>query len=298
MAKSKARISAAQRDKNVIEAAKLLKAKGLISKQAKLHSGRFVSRGVLKKVKDLQHVAALDYVGVKAPKSVIKAAKERGYMVSNNRIIGPKSTSFRNRITKGELTGIKPVKGGYMEEVILPHTVMDMYALVEQLETGIDSFKLPGEQFAFKFHGAESYRAFRDSADLLEYLKHYKSIFLPNGSLKTEDLQDEFDAFTIFRLHPADIGYNIRGRDERERQKRAARARGEGRSNDRRSARLTLAQKIDRMEPARAERYRKKLAEKKAVRLAERMKDPAKAQAYKDAAKERAKRSYENRKKK
>ena len=133
MAKSKAKPSAAQRDRNVIETAKILKQKGLLSKQANLHSGKYVSRGVLAKVKQLQHIAALDYIGVKADKQTIKAAIERGYQVANNRIIGPKQTSFRNRIKKGELTGIKPVKGGYMEEVILPHSVMDMYALVEQL---------------------------------------------------------------------------------------------------------------------------------------------------------------------
>lgn len=293
MAKNKRRISAAQRDKSVIEVAKILKAKGLISKQANLHSGRFVSRGVLAKVKELQHIAALDYIGVKANKAVVKAAKERGYMVSNNRVIGPKATSFRNRISKGELTGVKPVKGGFMEEVVLPHTVMDMYALVEQLETGIDSFKLPTEQFAFKFFGAESYRAFRDSADLLEYLKHYKSIFAPSGSLKTEDLQEEFDALTIFRLHPADIGISIRGRDLREKQKREARARGEGRPKYRGR---TMAEKLDAMNPDRAARLRKRMADKQAAKRAELANNPAKAQAYKDAAKARAKRSYENRK--
>ena len=295
MAKSKAKPSAAQRDRNVIETAKILKQKGLISKQANLHSGRYVSRGILAKVKQLQHIAALDYIGVKADKKTLKAAIERGYQVANNRIIGPKQTSFRNRIKSGELTGIKPVKGGFMEEVILPYSVMDMYGLVEQLESGIDTFKLPGEQFAFKFHGNESYRAFRDSADLLEYLKHYKSIFAPNGSLKTEDLQEEFDALTIFRLHPADINFNIRGKEQRNRQRKAAKMRGEGRTNERRP-RLTLGQKLELMDEKKAARIRKKMADTSAKRRAEMLSNPVKAQEYKDKAKARARASYNNRK--
>ena len=223
MAKSKARISQAQRDKIVIETAKILKSKGLLSKQANLHSGRFVSRGVLKRVKELQHVAALDYIGVKVPAKTIKAAKERGYMISNGRVIGPKSTRFRNRINKGELTGIKPVRGGFMEEVTLPHTVMDMYGLVDQLETGIDTFKLDNEHFAFRYKGAESFRGFRDTEDLLSYLKHYKAIFAPGGSLKAEDLQEEFDALTIFRLHPNDERYLLPSKAERAKNAKARR---------------------------------------------------------------------------
>lgn len=292
MAKNKRRISAAQRDKNVLEAAKLLKQKGLISKQANLHSGRYVSKGVLKKVKELQHVAALDYIGVKASKDVIKAAKERGYMVVNNRVIGPKSTSFRNRMQKGELTGVKPVKGGFMEEVVLPHTVMDMYSLMEQLESGIDTLKMPNEQFAFKFFGNESYRAFRDTADLLQYLKHYKSIFTPSGSLKSEDLQEEFQNLTLMRLHVADIGRTIRSPDTRRKQKKEARARGEGRAYQGRS----MAEKLEAMHPQRAARIRKKMAAASAERRAKLQSDPNKLKEYKEKAKARAKASYDKRK--
>lgn len=294
MAKNKRRISAAQRDKDVIETAKILKAKGLISKKANLHSGRFVSRGVLAKVKELQHVAALNYTGVKVDKKTLQAAKERGYMIANNRIIGPSNTSFRTRIAKGELTGIKPVKGGFMEEVVLPHTVMDMYGLVEQLEKGIDTFKLPEEQFAFKFFGNESYRAFRDTADLLQYLKHYKSIFTPSGSLKTEDLQQEFENLSLMRLHPNDISRTIRSPDTRAKQRKEARAKGEGRAYRRKP----LSEKLAAMNPARAERIRKRMADDQAKKRAAIMSDPIKYAEYKAKAKARAAKSYESRKSK
>jgi len=292
MAKPKARISASQRDKSVIDAAKLLKKAGILSKQAKLHSGKYVSRGVLAKVREFQHVAALNYIGVKVDKKTLQAAKERGYQVANSRVIGPRNTEFKKRITSGIVTGIKPVKGGFMEEVVLPHTVMDMYGLVEQLETGIDTFKMPHEQFAFKFFGNESYRAFRDSADLLEYLKHYKSIFAPNGSLKTEDLRDEFDNLSLFRLHPHDIDYNIRGRTVREKQKKAARARGEGRSYQRKS----LAEKLATMDENRANRIRARMARKAADRREKIASDPKTHEEYKAKARARAAASYQNRK--
>jgi hypothetical protein len=292
MAKRKPSIRPSQRDKSVIEAAKLLKKAGILSKQTKLHSGKYVSRGVLAKVRQFQHVAALDYIGVKVDKKTLQAAKERGYQVANGRVIGPKNTEFKKRISSGVVTGIKPVKGGFMEEVILPHTVMDMYALVEQLETGIDTYKMPHEQFAFKFYGVESRRAFRDSAHLLEWLKHYKSIFSPNGSLKAEDLQEEFDALTIFRLHPNDVSYNIRSGALREKQRKEKIARGEGRTYQRRS----LSEKLADMDENRAKRIRARMAKRSQEQREKRAADPAKYEEYKAKARERAARSYDKRK--
>lgn len=298
MAKNRRKPSAAQRNKEVIESAKVLKKAGILSPKTNLHSGRYVSRGVLKKVIEYQHAAALDYTSIKVPRRVAQEAKERGYqVVQGNRIIGPKDTDFKKRIARGEITGVKPVRGGMMEEVILPYGVMDMYALVEKLESGIDDLKLPGEQFAFKFFGYESYRAFRDSDDLLEYLKHYKSIFSPNGSLKAEDLQEEFDALTLFRLHPSDIDLNIRGPSRRRADKRRAHSENIRTQQDRRYRKRTLAEKIDAMEPARAARMRKKLAAKQAEKREARNKDPKRYELEKAKARERAKRSYQNRKK-
>ena len=298
MAKSKRKPSAAQRNKEVIEAAKVLKKAGILSAKANLHSGRYVSRGVLAKVKQYQHAAALDYATVKVSKKVYKEAKERGYqVVGGNRIIGPKDTAFKKRIAEGKITGVKPVRGGMMEEVIMPHGVMDMYSLVEQLEGGIDDLKMPGEQFAFKFYGFESYRAFRDSDDLLDYLRHYKSIFTPSGSLKAEDLQDEFDALTIFRLHPSDVDLNIRGPARRKADKRRARAEGIRTQQDRRYRKRTMAEKLDAMEPARAARIRKKLSARQTEKWEAIKRDPKKYEAAKAAARERAKKSYEKRKK-
>lgn len=285
MSKNKRKISSAQRDRIAIEVAKELKKAGILSKQAKLHSGKYISRGVLAKVKEYRAAADLGYKAVTVSKATARAAKERGYqVVQGNKIIGPATPQFRNRLKAGALTGVKPVRGGLMEEVTLPHTVMDMHSLVAQLEEGIDTLKLPDEYFAFKYKGAESYRAFPTTEQLLEYLKHYKGIFSPNGSLKAEDLQEEFDALTIFRLHRHDIRANIRGPGRRPKTPYTNRNR------------KSLSEKLATMHPDRAERLRKKIAEKSAVARKARAADPVALEAYREKARARAAKSYQNRK--
>ena len=284
MGKNKRRIASAQRDKIAIQVAKELKKAGILSKQANLHSGKYISRSVLAKVKEYRAAADLGYKAVTVSKATAKAAKERGYqVVQGNRIIGPATPQFRNRLKAGALTGVKPVRGGLMEEVTLPHTVMDMHSLVAQLEDGIDTLKLSDEYFAFKYKGAESYRAFPTTEALLEYLKHYKGIFSPNGSLKAEDLQEEFDALTIFRLHRHDIRANIRGPGRRPKTVSSR-------------PRKSLGEKLANMHPDRAERIRKKMAAKSAAQRAARAADPVALEKYKEKARTRATKSYQNRK--
>lgn len=293
MAKNKRKISKAQRDKISIDIAKALKKSGILSKQTNLHSGRYISRDVLAKVKQYQFAADLGYKATPVSKEVAKAAKERGFqVVGGNKIIGPNTAQFSKRIKEGKLTGVRPVKGGLMEEVVLPHSVMDMYSLVAQLEEGIDTLKLPEEQFAFKFFGNESYRAFRDTADLLGYLKHYKSIFTPSGSLKAEDLQEEFQNLVLFRLHPHDVDRNIRGPAKRKADKLAAGKTGA----DGRRPKKSLAEKLQNMPQERAKRIRDKMAKQSSERRAALAANPAKQEEYRQKARERARASYEKRK--
>lgn len=299
LAKNKRKPSAAQRDKNNIELARLLKQSGIISKQANLHSGRHISRDVLAKVRKYEDFAHLNYGTVKVKKEVAKAAKERGYqVVQGNRIVGPKEASFRNRLKAGKVTGIKPVKGGYMEEIMMPHTVFDMQTLVDQLEQGIDTYKMPNEQFAFKYKGSESYRAFRDSQDLLNYLQHYKGIRDLGAGVRPEDLQEEFEALTLFRLHPNAISLNIpshSARKKRSAERRAEKIRngewvyrdGTRRKKSRDDLPTWKADKIRAEEKERARRKREKM----------RKENPAKYAEYKAAGAARSKASRERWKK-
>lgn len=288
MAKNKRKISSTQRDKSVIEVAKKLKAAGILSKKANLHSGRYVSRGVLKKVIEKQHLAHLNYQAVKVPKELAKAAKERGFeVVGGNKIVGPKDGMFSRRLKAGELTGVKPVKGGYFEEVVLPYSVFDMKSLVHQLELGIDSYKLPNEQFAFKFHGHESYKAFMNTEQMLTYLRGYKTLFDPGGSLKPEELTEEFQNLVILRLHPNDTRRLI---PSKERRKKMGRTNATGRNTGR--AGKTLSERLAAMHPRRAEAVRKKRAERAQKQREEMAKDPKKLEAYRAAARKRAHKSY------
>jgi hypothetical protein len=298
VAKNRRKISAAQRDKSNIETAKILKKAGIISKQAKLHSGSYISPGVLRKVREHQAAANLGYKAVKVSKATAQAAKERGYQViAGNKIIGPSSQQFRNRLKKGELTGVRPVKGGFMEEVTLPYNVYDMRSLMEQLGEGIDTLKMPDEQFAFKYHGNESYRAFMNSKQLLDYLQHYKS-FVGVESVKPEDLQEEFEAFTIFRLHPNAVDLNIRGprrrREDRKRERKEAIERGEYVGVPRK--RKSRADKAAAMHPNAAKRYLAKMAKKDQARREKIAADPKAAAEYKRKARARAQKSRDNKK--
>ena len=296
MAKTKAKRSAAQRDKTNIAIAAQLKKAGILSKQAKLHSGSYISKGVLKKVREYQHQAALGYKAYEAPKSVVSAAKERGYQtIGGTKIIGPASPTFRKRLKAGEVTGIKPVRGGFMEEVTLPHDVYDMRTLMEKLEGGIDSMKLPEEQFAFKYHGAESYRAFLDTRQMLDYLRHYKGAFDFSPSMKPEDLQEEFSNFTIFRLHPNAVDLNIRGARRRREDKKAKRMEdiknGNYTATGRTRYRKPLSEKLAEMPVARANRIRARMAKESQEKRAALVADPAKLADYRAKAKARSAKS-------
>lgn len=298
VAKNKRKASAAQRDKTNILIAKKLKEAGIISKQAKLHSGRYISKEVLRKVREYEASARLGYRAVPVTKEIAKAAKERGFqVVAGNKIIGPNSPTFRNRLKSGIITGVRPVKGGMMEEVILPHSIMDMAGLVEQLENGIDTLKLPEEQFAFRFYGNESYRAFMDTKDLLQYLRTYKGIFDLTGSVKPEDLQEQFQNFTIFRLHPAAIELNIRGTRQRriDRQKERMEKIKRGEYVTRRTGK-TRAEKLAAMHPNRAAKYLEKSAARDRARREKLAADPAALAEYRAKAKARAKKSRDTKK--
>lgn len=301
MAKRSRTASQAQRDRSNKETAIQLKKAGILSKQAKLNRS-YISKEVLAKVRQYQYSANLDYKAHTVTKEVARAAKERGYqVVGGNKIIGPKSRQFANRLAKGELTGVRPVKGGMMEEVILPHTVFDMQSLVNQLGEGIDSLKDKDEWFAFKYKGGTSMRIFRDTQDLLDHLTHYQSsthevsqleLFRSNqlGRIDPELAQEVFDNFSIFRLHPADQKLNIPSRSERERRRlaRIAQMKAEGRWKNKnyyksRAQRLAVMEEhyvqTGRIEPL--DRLKAKFARQDKKKYEKLKADPVKWENYK-----------------
>jgi len=289
MAKNKRKISSTQRDKLAIETAKILKKKGVLSKQTKLHGGKFISRAVLKKVQEFQHVARPDYRALKVTKDYAKKAKEEGYqVVQGNRVIVPADHDFVKRVKKGIISGLKPVKGGFMSEITIPFTAENVHELTNKLQyESLDDLKLDHEQFAFSFHGNMSYRAFLDTDTMRKYLEHYK--------------QDEkIRAVKVYRLHPSDVSTFIKGREYRERMKRQTRTRT---VQDRRAptGKRTYSERMERLEkvaPNRAAKVREKAAKKSVEQRAKLLSDPAKLEAYRAKGRERARVSYQNRSKK
>lgn len=298
MGKHTRKIYAPQREKANILIAKKLKAAGILSKRANLHSGKFISKEVLAKVKAYKYAAEFNYTTIKVSKDLANKAKASGFQViAGNKIIGPKSKKFKNRLLAGELTGVRPVKGGMMEEVILPMSVVDMHSLHAQLQSGIDNLKMPNEQFAFRYHGNESYRAFLNTKQLLEYLRHYQGLTNLSSSRKPEDLREEFEAFVIFRLHPESVPQNIRSVRQRQEDNQLMRreAMRSGvwlEKNNKRSK--SRAEKLTGMHPDRASRQRKVWADQDRKKREKVMSDPIKAANLKEAARQRAIKSRKN----
>lgn len=286
MAKLKRPPTRSQRDKTAIQIAKVLKRKGILSKQTKLHGGKYISRNVLRKVQDFQNAAKPHYTTVPVSREVARKAKEQGYQVSNNRVIVPRDHQFIQRVKRGELAGIKPVKGGFMSEVMLPYNASNYDELLELLRTeNLDDLKLRNERFAFKVGGTEgspmgmSYRSFGSGAEIARYLEHYRPDVFITG-------------LKFFRLHPEDERQFIlsnRKRAEYRRQHRTRQDRREGSQG-------VYARRMERLEKINPKKAAKVRAENAARSRARYEKDKERPE-YMEKARKRALESYRRRKK-
>jgi hypothetical protein len=286
MAKLKRRPSKSQRDKLAISTAKVLKQKGILSKQTKLHGGKYISPGVLRKVQEYQHAARPHYTAVKVSKPVAKAAKEQGYQVANGRVLVPRDHEFIKRVKRGELAGVKPVKGGFMSEVMLPFDARNYDELLQLLRTeNLDDLKLPQERFAFKVGGTEgspmgmSYRSFGNGAEIARYLEHYKPDVFITG-------------LKFFRMHPEDERQFIIGRTAREKYRRAHRTPGDRREGSKGQYARRM-ERLERTNPKKAEKIRKENAARSRALYEKQKTNPE----YMEKARKRALESYRRRKK-
>lgn len=289
MAKNKRKIGAAQRDKVAIKLAVILKKKGVLSKNTKLHGGKYISRGVLKKVQEMQHVAKPSYVALKVTKDIARTAKAEGYqVVQGNRIIVPKEHDFIKRVKAGMVSGLKPVKGGFMSEVQMTFDGENAAQLIDWLDKGnLEALKLEHEHFAFRLSGSEgsphgmSYRTFPTQKHLRDWLKYY------NPSVSTT-------GFKLYRLHPEDALRFIVSRDNRDKLRKSR-----GRQDDKGNyqGRRTYAEKMRLLERNNPAKFARMVEERKArdkERYAKQQSDPV----YREAARRRALESWNRRNKK
>lgn len=292
--KSTRKPSATQRNPEIVAIVKQLKKSGILSKQTKLHGGKYVSREVAKKAVEFQTAARFGYVAVPVKKEVAQRARDEGFqVVRGNRVIVPQKSEIRKHLKKGELAGVAPVRGGYIESVRLPHDIMDIRRLFDVLDSGeIDKLKNDDEYFAFRFFGNMSYQPFLNSRDLLDYLKKYRDIVA--ASSNPEDFLETFKALEIIRMRADDADALILSNDERKRRGTIGRKKRYDEYHERRKG--AYATRMEKMHPARAKRYlsRKK---KESQEYRDSMTPEQKAE-YNRKARERSKRSYEKRKKK
>ncbi len=206
MAKRTRKISSTQRDKYAIEVAKYLKQSGILSKQAKLHSGKYISKGVLKKTRDYEQAYRMGLKAYKVPKELARKAKEKGFLtIASNKIIGPKTKTFAKRIKENLVTGVRPIKGGIMEQVILASGPLSIGQTLARISQGIDDLKAPNEQFGFQIGnnigGSASgyYKGFKNTQDMLDFMQHYKFWDA------TGDNEGEVEALVVFKAHRDEI---------------------------------------------------------------------------------------------
>jgi len=291
MTKYKRKPNTSQRDKAVLAMAKKMKQQGLLSKQTKLHGGKYVSQAVLKKVVANQHLSRLDYRPVKASKKELQAAKDQGFEVINGGIVGPNSNTFRARVRKGILTGVAPVKGGMMEQLHMPADIFTMRQLLERLgNKGIDNLKNDNEYFAFKIQGRMSLRPVLNSAELRMYFERY-SIDI-DTEIDTETVTNDIPPLSLvfFRLHRDDIAHSFPKKEERKRiNKQFAKANKTGRNV------YKSRDKYAHMHPNRAKIMMAREAESKRQFREKLQADPKALAEYKEKAKVRAANSRANR---
>lgn len=283
--------SAAQRNPEIVAIAKQLKKAGILSKQTKLHGGKYVSKEVAKRALEFQTAARFGYVAVPVKKELAEQARAQGFqVVRGNRVIVPPRSEVRAHLKKGELAGVVPLPGGYMEIVQLPHDLYSIRQLFNLLQSGdLDKLKAPDEYFAFQLMGHMSHDVFQNSRELFDRIKHYKII--ADAEDNPEYAQDLFQSFQITRLVVDDVGKFIPTVEERKKtRKRNARTK---RGDDGESY---YQVRMKKLHPQRKQRYKKrKVKEQKEYRDSL---SPEKKEIYKQKARERAKKSYEGKKKK
>ena len=288
--------SGLQLDKSVIATVKKLKARGILSKATKLHGGRYVSRRVVKKAFQFQHAASLNYKAIPVSKALAQKAKDEGFtVVRGNYIVSPSNRAWQKRIKSGDIAGVRPIKGGYIEAIVLPHSIFDIRTLYNRLATGeLDGLKLVGEEFAFAFFEHFSYRTFKSTPELLKYLTFYKSIFDAAQDLRADTMGETFRNLQLFRVNSNSISeYNLDGKF---RAKRTAER--QKTYQDRRNQNESYHfKRLNKMHPDRAMREIKRMNAKAAIYRETLKADPAKMAEYNAKGRKRAKASYKARKK-
>lgn len=275
----------------------ILKKKGIL--QAKLYDARSVkpSRYLKQQIKQFGKLLSGESASVKISKSKTNYYLEKGYQVKNGRVIVP--------VIKGEK--LYPTHGGFVSKIIGAGgsiTKIDKMFNREDVSKWIDDLKnarlklKDDEVLAFQFFGNNSHRAFEDLNDktaaqaMAEYIENYPAFDYAEDD-DPEGQQEFIDNVTVFR-----IKRDENGKVNRPPKNAFAKAVSDeqARINSQRNHERYL-RRLNAMTPAEEDKFLARKAETEKKRRAQMRATSGDAtQAYRDAAKARAKKSRENKK--
>ena len=216
---------------------------------------------------------------VKVSKDYAKYYKGRGYRVKNGRVIVPTGPNDTVHATHGNFTVTTQGKGGKIHKIDLGFSTRTIADWRKKLSS--KNFKLKnGERIGFSFQGNYSEQLFDDINDLLEFLEYYDEFTKAEESGSINYEKHIIDGIIFYRVE-RDAKMPATPIDEEKKKWRRARA------IEKRQAWL------DRMSPERRQEYNDERA-KQRKNDRENMSDQ-KREEYKLKARQRAKKSYEER---
>jgi hypothetical protein len=238
----KSHVYTTQRDKTVIALAKKAKATGMLSKNTKLHGGKYVSRGTLAKVRQLKDYIERDYHTVPVSKKMAEELRKEGLEVRGLRAVvapGRAGRVQRADLKHGVITGVED----------LSHK---RRAKVKVTKPGVEEIRRMGEgpvtekegrtYYAFSVYGNPHEGLYTSRAQLEAQLRKYRPEQI-EGIREYEFEEDEYDEYLddmkeeqqqadlerkkskrVKKAEPEGAGYRYAARKKSERRAKSAAA--------------------------------------------------------------------------
>lgn len=281
-------IAARQELKEFRHQVALLKKNGLIDRK-KYDARKVINSGnsgkyLKSQIKKFSDVIKGEAKPVKVSKEKQKYYKERGYKIKSGKVIVPKKSNENIYGTHGDFVRVTKHPSGKITVIDLGMKTSSITKWKEQLRK--KKLKLSGdERLAFSFSGNNSYMTFRTIDQLLDYLDNYEDITEQESDNPSERQQKIIESIAIFRVERRAAWERtpFHGTERHEMQKERNRIRRE--------------RWFSHMSDAEYNRYMDKRAEyEKQRREKIKQQKPADYEMQKEKARERARKSYLNKK--
>lgn len=172
------------RDKELVALAKTAKRHGLISKQAKLHGGKAISRKTAKHVRELEWRIRAGHVAQPVSKKTLEAYKRAGVATAGGKVIRPPGRKAAEAIRHGEIIEVRPNLGN--GEQYISRTKAVGGREIHELLKNPPPLK-PGEYYSYKYGNARKY--YTNAESMQKDLEKYVDVW----SEKDEDFAIEIE---------------------------------------------------------------------------------------------------------